>query len=114
MAAQIAIAVLYFAIFYIALGAVTLVFFLAIMHLKPLRDTLPPIPKAIGTAVYSIGWVLDFAFNLASTIPFADLPRELLFTGRVSRLKKKTGIRSKVSHWICANVLEPFDKGHCK
>jgi hypothetical protein len=114
MFVQIALAVLYFAIFYVALGAVTLVFFLAVMHLRPLRDTLPPIPKAIGTAVYGIGWVLDFAFNLASTFPFFDWPQELLFTGRVSRLKKKTGIRAKAAHWICANVLDPFDKGHCK
>lgn len=98
---------------YLLLGYATFVFYLAVMLLKRERDNLRGMAKAAGYVVFGIGWVLDLAFNLASTIPFADLPRELMFTARVSRLKKTTGWRSKLAHWFCNNLLEPFDRDHC-
>lgn len=98
---------------YCLLMFVTFILFLAVMMLKRTRDTLPPIAKRLGYLVLGIGYLVDFAFNMASTVPFLDLPRELLFTGRVSRLQRTTGWRARVARWFCANLLEPFDPGHC-
>lgn len=99
---------------YLLLAFVTFIFFMAIMQLKQRRDGLPPAALYAGYAVFWMGWTCDVAFNVASTFLFLDLPRELLFTSRVSRLKKTTGWRSKLAHWFCANLLEPIDPGHCK
>lgn len=99
---------------YLLLGYATFVFYLAVMLLKRESANLHGMARVAGYAVFGIGWALDLAFNLASSIPFVDLPQELMFTDRVSRLKKTTGWRSKLAHWFCDNLLEPFDKGHCK
>ena len=96
------------------LPLVTWILYLAVMMLKQKRSTLPKVTKAFGWIVFGIGWIFDLVFNLLASILFADIPQELMFTDRVSRLKKTTGWRSKLAHWFCNNLLEPFDPGHCK
>lgn len=100
-------------LFYPVLAFVTWIFYLAVMQLKARRHALPPVAEKLGYAVLVLGYVCDFLFNLASTFIFLELPRELLFTGRVSRLKKGDGWRADLAHWVCDNLLSPIEEGHC-
>jgi hypothetical protein len=91
----------------------TWILYLAVMALKRERDAMPRITRALGYIVLGVGYVFDVAFNLLASIPFAEPPRELLFTARVHRHINEMGYRGNLARWFCANLLEPFDKGHC-
>lgn len=61
--------------------------------------------------------VADAAWNItAGSLIFVEVPREWLFTHRLSRLKKSEGWRAKVATFICSNLLDTFDPAgtHCK
>ncbi len=103
-------------LFTITLMFVTWTFFLAVMHLRIIRDTIGFTRWNIvpAYAVLVLGLVLDFTLMLVMSVWLLDLPRELLLTGKLKRLiKTDMGWRGDVSEWICQNFLVPADKGHC-
>lgn len=103
---------------YLAHAVITLILFLAIMRLQEMRDknliSKPLYPFAMF--FLWVGFFVDFTFNLHSTITFLELPKEWLFSSRVSRLIKTTGWRSTLSKFVCKNFLDPVDPSgcHCK
>jgi len=63
----------------------------------------------------AVGFAMDvvFQWTLASLL-LLDIPKELTFTQRLERLKAgPDGWRKSAAAWFCANVLDPFDAGHC-
>lgn len=60
-----------------------------------------------------VGGLLDIAVNLTwFTVIFAEVPRELLLTKRIERLKKATGYRGWLANLLC-KLLNYFQKDHC-
>ena len=102
-------------LFYPLLVFTTWIFFLAVMSLKKARDAgrLTKTAEFFSYGVLGIGYPLDFLLNLFSSFIFLELPREWLFTARVSRHIKGAGWRANMAHWFCENFLNPFDIGHC-
>ena len=97
------------------LALATWTFYLAAMSLIEHRATLHPVARANAYVVISLGLALDVAWNLASSFLLWDLPRELLFTTKLKRLKAVGGRRGAIAAWVCAHMLDQFDpKGsHC-
>lgn len=94
----------------------TWVFFLAVMMLRHARDAgrMPKPTVPFAYFVLAIGYALDVMLNLASSILFIELPREILFTARISRhIREGKGWRKKLATWFCDGFLNPFDAGHC-
>lgn len=103
-------------LFYIMLMLVTWTFFLAVMHLRIIRDTIGFTYVNIVPAytVLVIGLILDATLNLAMSIPLLDMPKEMLLTGKFKRLiKEDMGWRGDVSEFLCQHFLVPADKNHC-
>ena len=94
---------------------VTWLFYVAIMHLKMVKDDLHPVAKVNGYILLGIGLPLDVLLNaVVGTIVFLDPPREWLFTARLQRYKRETiGWRSSTAWWMCEHLLNQFDEGHC-
>lgn len=93
--------------------------YLAVMHLKTARDSgkLTPAAKVMGYPWLIVGYVIDVLFNaVIGSLLFFELPRELLFTARVSRLNDCDGWRGRLARWICTQLLDPFDPDgkHCQ
>lgn len=93
--------------------------FLAVMHLDTARRRggLTPAAKCIGYPILFAGYAADVAFNLTwGSILFVEVPRELLFSSRVSRHNDNAGWRGGLATWICGELLDPFDpRGqHCR
>jgi len=107
--------ILFAACLYFSLAFMTWLFFLAIMSLKHARDAgkLTKTASNLAWPILIIGYPLDFLFNIASSFIFLEFPQEWLFTARVSRHIKGNGWRAALAHWICSNLLNPFDEGHC-
>lgn len=103
-------------LFYIFLMWITWVFFLAVMHLRIIRDT-QGFTKVNIIPAYSalvVGLILDAMLNLAMCIPLLDMPKEWLLTGKLKRLiKEDMGWRGDVSEFLCKHFLVPADKNHC-
>jgi len=60
-----------------------------------------------------IGGLLDIAVNLTwFTVIFADVPKELLLTKRIERLKKYDGYRGGLANLLC-KILNYFEANHC-
>ena len=60
-----------------------------------------------------IGGIVDVAVNLTyGTILFMDVPRELLLTKRIERLKSSTGYRGWLANQLC-KLLNYIQKDHC-
>lgn len=100
----------------ILLMFVTWTAFLAVMHLRIIRDTIGFTKWNIVPAytVLVVGLLLDFTLMLVMSLWLLDLPREPLLTGKLKRLiQEDMGWRGDVSEWICRNFLVPADKGHC-
>jgi hypothetical protein len=113
--------------FYIALSVVATfyllwVHYLAVMHLRDVRDdgradaskAMTPFAYKCGLVVLFIGELLDLAGELLCTFIFVDLPRELTVSGRVKRLCLTTGWRGSFARWFRDNFLSKFDRkgGH--
>lgn len=98
---------------YFILALATWIFYLAVMMLRTQRDTMPAVARRFAYVVLGIGYVLDALLNLASSAIFLELPREILFTGRMQRHIKSGGWRGRLAKWFCDTLLEPFDKNHC-
>ena len=109
--------------FYLALMYATWIAFLSIMALKSARDNgkLTKTSEVLAAPILLVGWLLDFSFNVVSSIPFLDLPQEWLLTIRCDRylsIPNPTGLdayRQKFARWLCQNLLDPFQSGgHCR
>lgn len=93
--------------------------YLAVMHLKTARNSgkLTTAAKVMGYPWLVVGYVIDVLFNaVIGSVIFFELPRELLFTSRVSRLNDSDGWRGRLARWVCTQLLDPFDPDgkHCQ
>lgn len=94
--------------------------YLGVMNLKRAYDagTLPETAYCLGLPLLGIGYLYDALMNLTvMTVLMLELPRELLVTARVSRHQRcSSGWRYRIAHWMCKNLLDPFDPSgcHCK
>lgn len=97
------------------LSLITWLFYVALMHLKRYRDRLHPFAKFNAYILIAIGLPLDVLVNwIVGTILFLEIPREILFTTRLSRHKKGRGRKQRLAVWLCSHLLDPFDNGnHC-
>lgn len=96
---------------------VTWGWYASIMHLKHNRDKLRWPAKALGYPWLYAGLVVDVLFNLTwGTLMFLELPRELLYTSRVSRHYAKRSWRGALARWVCRELLDPLDPTgrHCQ
>jgi hypothetical protein len=98
---------------------ITFALYLTMMHLKSARDhgKLTTASKFFGYPLLIIGLIVDVIFNVvAGTIMFIEIPKEFLFTTRVSRLNDGTDWRGKLANWFCEQLLDPFDPAgkHCR
>jgi hypothetical protein len=91
----------------------TWLFFLAVMHLKQVRDAgrMPKFAERAGTVLLIVGLVLDFLCNvIAATLLFNEVPREWLVTQRLKRHRYgPPGWRQLVAVWLAVNLLDAFD-----
>ena len=68
----------------------------------------------LNCAFKYVGAVVDLVVNLTwATVIFLDVPKELLLTNRIERLKVNTGWRGAVA-WKLCDLLNYFIKDHCR
>lgn len=88
------------------------VFYLAVMNLKRVQDTvgLNKTCLYLGIPVLVIGLILDLICNIfIMTLVLLELPQETTVTARLKRHKiESTGYRLKVAEWF-ETVLDAFD-----
>ena len=96
----------------------TWIYYLAVMNLMNVRDegrlTFPA--KIMGYQVLFIGYPLDIILNvIIGSVLFLELPKDPMFTSRVSRWYNDTGWRGKQARFWCHHFLDPFesDLRHC-
>lgn len=90
--------------------------FLAVMALQwKWRELSLPVRTLAAPAVL-VALLLDVLFNVTiGTVLFLDLPRQWTFSQRIGSYKRRIDWRAPLAHWICANLLDPFEAGgHCK
>lgn len=95
----------------------TWVLYVAIMSLKVRHDAgqLPWPARLVGYPVLLVGAVFDILFNwLIGSVIFFEVPHEFLFTTRCHRHHPAGTWRGATARWLCTNLLDPFDKGHCQ
>jgi hypothetical protein len=98
----------------IALGATYAlwVFYIAVMGLKRVRDTIGLSPWALrfGYPILIVGYVLDVFVNwFVFTIVMLEIPKELTVSSRLKRHNQEsTGWRLKIVKFI-EPLLDPFD-----
>ena len=96
------------------------VMYLAVMSLARARDagTLSRSALILGYPLFVVGVCFNVLVNwIVLSVVFLELPRESMFTHRVSRhcLGGK-GWRKRIACWICHDLLDAFDPAgrHCK
>lgn len=71
----------------------------------------------LGAPFLVAGWLMDFIANMTlATVLFLELPRELMVSARLKRHNQTdNGWRTKLSTYICQNLLDIFDPSgdHC-
>jgi len=93
--------------------------YLAIMHLAPRRAEMNPVVRTHAYALLYFALLYDFLILnvIVGSVLFWEWPREWLLTARLKRhhASPPESKRYKISHWICENMLNPFDPkgGHC-
>ena len=98
----------------IALGATYAlwVFYIAVMGLKRVRDTVGLSPWALrfGYPILIVGYVLDVLVNwFVFTVVMLEIPKELTVSSRLKRHNQEsTGWRFKIVKFI-EPLLDPFD-----
>ena len=98
----------------IALGATYAlwVFYIAVMGLKRVRDTVGLSPWALrfGYPILIVGYVLDVLVNwFVFTVVMLEIPKELTVSSRLKRHNQEsTGWRLAVVKFI-EPLLDPFD-----
>lgn len=91
------------------------IMFLCVMALRWKWETLPKFLRAIALPAILIAVILDIVFNIAVSVVFLELPKEITFSQRMGRYKYGDGIKQKIAVWVCGNFLDPFQiGGHCK
>ena len=88
------------------------VHFVAVMHLKHMRDEgkLTTAQKVIGYPVLAVGLVLDIALQIIISAMFLELPRELTVSGRLWRLSNgPEGWRKRLATHIRVALLDSAD-----
>lgn len=61
-----------------------------------------------------VGGIIDIVVNVTwFTVIFFELPKELLLTKRIERLKANAGWRGAIA-WRLCDLLNYFAKDHCK
>ena len=68
----------------------------------------------LNTVFKYVGAIVDLVVNLTwFTLLFMDVPKELLLTNRIERLKSNAGWRGVVA-WKLCDLLNYFIKDHCR
>lgn len=93
--------------------------FLVVMALQWKWNTLPRAVKVLAIPAVLLAITLDVLFNYTiACVVFLKLPArgEWTFSQRVGNYKRRIDWRAPMAHWICANLLDPFevDGAHCK
>lgn len=94
----------------------TFVFYIAVMHMKKLKDEIDLRVKVIAGPAVIIGLGFYLILNITvGTVLFLQVPNSLQFTSRCERnLKKRDGSwRYLQAVWWC-DLLSIFDRPHCK
>lgn len=98
---------------YAVLGLYVLwVFYLAVTNLMRASKAgaLSTTAKVLGAPVLLVGWLLDVVINVAvASFVFAELPREVTLSQRLSRLVRTEGWRKTLAVWLAKTLLNPFD-----
>lgn len=98
----------------VGLFSVTWLYYVAVMSLKVKYDTLPFESKVLALIHLPIGLLLDFCLNVIMSPLFLEPPFEMTLSARLKRHRERsTGFRLKIADYICENLLNPFEKGHC-
>ena len=88
------------------------VFYIAVMGLKRVRDTVGLSPWALrfGYPVLIVGYVLDVLVNwFVFTVVMLEIPKELTVSSRLKRHNQEsTGWRLKIVKFL-EPLLDPFD-----
>lgn len=103
-------------VLYVVYAYITWLLFLAIMSIKAAKDAgrLTAGGRMFAIPVLAVGIAADVFLNVTATVPFVELPKEWLFTHRVSRHLNDANWRGTMSRWLCRNLLDPFEVGgHC-
>lgn len=93
--------------------------FLAVMALQWKWNDLPKSVKVLAIPAVLLAITFDVLFNYTiACVLFLKLPAkgEWTFSQRVGNYKRRIDWRAPIAHWICANLLDPFeaDGAHCK
>ena len=95
----------------------TWLFYLAFMDIKRNQAIYK---SKMGIAWYGLYPIFIFAlfmdvlFNImVGSVYFRELPKEFLFTSRCQRHLKGSGIQLARANYVCENLLNPADNGHC-
>lgn len=93
--------------------------FLAVMALRWKWNMLPLPVKVLASPAVLLAVTLDVLFNYTiACVLFLKLPAkgEWTFSQRIGNYKRRFDWRAPIAHWICANLLDPFeaDGAHCK
>lgn len=82
-----------------------------------LDKRLTKVTIALSLPFIALGYILDVVANIfVASVVFLELPKELYVTSRLQRYKKQDlGWRTRLSNWICSNLLDVFDPtgSHC-
>lgn len=108
--------ILYSILFIYLFMGFTWFWYLAVMHLKHNKDKINSSAKFFGYPWILFAYITDVLFNwIVGTILFIEIPKEFLFTARVSRHIKNSGWRYRLAVFFCKNLLDPFDPSgkHC-
>jgi len=89
--------------------------YLAVMNLKRHEAILTIPAKIVGYPILGVGYVLDFIWNIISSIFFLEPPRSWLFTGRVQYHIASDTWKGIQARWWCRHFIDSFDPdgSHC-
>ncbi len=100
------------------------IFYVAIMSMRAHLSELPRPARIVGNFVLLGGVLVDVGYNLVpGTVLFLQLPHEWLLTARLQAILRDPTLqgpwflpwwpRRAIARWLCDNLIEPFDPGHC-
>lgn len=103
------------AVFVLLFVYVTWLLYITVMHLRDVREQLSQPVQWLAWPAVAVGVVCDVLLNFfVGTVLFVDPPREFLLTARLKRYQSSPKTwRARLARWLCANLLNPFDEGHC-
>lgn len=100
--------------------SLTYALFVMVMRGKTAWPALHPVGKALLAPWAVLGLLLDVIWVnwCIGTVLFVQVPTQFTFTSRLGSNEKLAGgglngWRRTCAHWICRELLEPFDPGHC-